>query len=385
MILLLASCSGDAALDTVMRSTAPDGGYVNLHLVSSPSAVTRASEQEERAVYDGVLAVFEGTSAVTATLKSAVVIDQLVNNPGTGYAVNVTQRLPVGTHPYSGAKRYALALLNIAGTGLAVDGTELKYQGESLTGKDIAYFQSLVINTVGSTDEHVGLMMANTIKDDGNILRNIETYHLYDTPDAAAAGSRLTIGVERAAAKVRVSLASPSPVLNLYVNSAATPTAFSIHRLYWLPDRYKTAGYAVRNPSSTAAVSLTGYDADSFTLYPDHAYGDGDEVYVAENDESAADSQTRVVVGLQLKDASSVLLSTFYIYNGDKTRIFSSPAHAEAYVGAGFDASRLACYADGLVYYAYDILHDGEKKLLRNHSYQLTIRTLAALGSDTAP
>lgn len=387
IVLMMTACTADGLQDEKKPVQEPvrTADYVNLRIVSSSSQLTRATAQQENAVYDGILAVFEGSAATSATLKTAVVIDQLINNPGSGSYIDVTQRLAPGTHPYSGSKRYALVLLNTTGTGFTVDGTVLKHHGVSLVGTDISYFQSLVIDAVGSPTEHEGFYMANTIKADGNILRNIESYHLYDTPEAAASGSRLTIQVERAAAKLQVELASPSPLLNLYVNSAATTTAFNVHHFSWMPDRYKTSCYAIRNTSATAPVALTAYDATAFTRYPEQGYGSGDEVYVAENDETAADSQTRIVTSIQLKDPSNVLLSTFYIYDGDKTRIFTTPAKAETYIGAGFDAAKLTRYDNGHIYDAYDIQHEGENKLERNNLYHLTLRTLTELGNNIAP
>lgn len=383
---LLTACSGDSLQEDMERQevfvSAAD--YLNVRIVSGSSDMTRATEQEENAIYDGILAIFEGSAANNATLKTAVVIDQLINNPGTGTSVNITQRLATGTHPYANSKRYVLALLNTTATGFTVEGGMLRLNGTSLAGMTIADIQSLIINGVGSADEHAGFYMANTIKSDGNILRLVEDKYLYDTPEAAAGGNMLPIEVERAAAKVWVSLAADAPTLSLYVNRATTATTFKVHSMSWVPDRYKTACYALRN-SASASVALNSYDATDFTNYWEHAYSSGDEVYVAENDETAADSQTRVIVCLRLKDSSNILLSTFYIYDGDKTRIFTTPAQAEAHVGASFDAAKLTRYENGRIYDAYNIKHEDDNKLERNNSYRLTLGTLTELGNNIAP
>lgn len=389
VIGLMTACSSDGAdglleEQKTMQASVRTADYLNVRIVSGSSQPTRATEQEENAIYDGILAIFEGSAANNATLKTAVVIDQLINNPGSGTSVNITQRLASGTHPYADSKRYVLALLNTTATGFTVEGSMLRHNGTSLAGKTIADIQSLIINGVGCADEHAGFYMASTIKSDGNILRLVEDKYLYDTPEAAAAGNMLPIEVERAAAKVWVSLAADVPTLSLYVNRATTATTFKVHSMRWVPDRYKTVCYALRN-SASASVALNSYDATDFTNYWEHAYSSGDEVYVAENDETAADSQTRVIVCLRLKDSSNILLSTFYIYDGDKTRIFTTPAQAEAYVGTGFDAAKLTQYENGRIYDAYDILHDSDKKLERNNSYHLTLKTLTELGNNTAP
>ena len=97
--LLLTACSSDGA-DGLLeeqkptQQSVPTANYINLRIVSGSSQQTRATEQEENAIYDGILAIFEGDNEATATLKSAVVIDQLINNPGTSPTVTITHHLP---------------------------------------------------------------------------------------------------------------------------------------------------------------------------------------------------------------------------------------------------------------------------------------------------
>ena len=93
--LLLTACSSDGA-DGLLeeqkptQQSVPTANYINLRIVSGSSQQTRATEQEENAIYDGILTIFEGDDEATATLKSAVVIDQLINNPGTQHPSPIT-------------------------------------------------------------------------------------------------------------------------------------------------------------------------------------------------------------------------------------------------------------------------------------------------------
>ena len=99
--LLLTACQSDVLPEeleggdkAVVDHT--DSCYINLHIVNNRATMTRATEvatAKENAVYDGILCIFEGENESTATLRSAVVIDQLINNPGNSSSVNITQRL----------------------------------------------------------------------------------------------------------------------------------------------------------------------------------------------------------------------------------------------------------------------------------------------------
>ena len=89
--------------------------YINLRIVGNSQAKTRATFSDqataaENAVYDGILCIFEGNDEASATLKNAVAIDQLINNPGStanSQDLSITQRLADGTHNLSG-KLYVL-------------------------------------------------------------------------------------------------------------------------------------------------------------------------------------------------------------------------------------------------------------------------------------
>ena len=140
-MMFLAACQSDAlpeenlggAQQTTARS---DSSYINLRIVNSNAAMTRATEAAtaaENAVYDGILCIFEGADETSATLKTATVIDQLINNPGNSASVEITQRLATGTHAY-GTKLYVLALLNTTSTGFRVSGNDLLFDENSKSG-----------------------------------------------------------------------------------------------------------------------------------------------------------------------------------------------------------------------------------------------------------
>ena len=284
--LLLSACARATLweLETVSDGssvgTQQDSCYVNLHIVNSSQLQTRAAEPAtaaENAIYDGILAIFEGTDAATSTLKTAVVIDQLINNPGSSTSVDVTQRLAVGTHPYqSGQNLYVLALLNTTPSGFTVEGTTLKFNGTSQTGSTLNEIQSLTINSVGSTDKHVGLFMSNS-----NGL--VEATALFDTESAARAGSaaRVTINVERAAAKVKVTngISTTLNSIKLNGNNDSHPT---VHRISW---------------------ALASEASDGFSLYQQKTHQSGDVLYLPEN----TATKTSIIVETQLKDGSFLL------------------------------------------------------------------------------
>ena len=158
-MIFLAACQSDAlpgensggAQQTTAHS---DSSYINLRIVGNSQAMTRAdatfsdyATAAENAVYDGILCIFEGASESTAQLKTAVVIDQLVNNPGNSTSVDITQRLATGTHAY-GTKLYVLALLNTTSTGFKASGNDLLFDGSSQKNKTISQIQNLVICSI---------------------------------------------------------------------------------------------------------------------------------------------------------------------------------------------------------------------------------------------
>lgn len=355
-MIFLAACQSDALPGDDMGDGKPivarsDSSYINLHIVGNSQAKTRAdfstvATASENAVYDGILCIFEGEDEEHAILKTATVIDQLINNPGsvatpgTNIDLPVTQRLATGTHAYNN-KLFVLALLNTTSTGFSVDGNTLKLNGTSLTGKTIGYIrENCQINSVGSTDKHVGLFMSNAPQT-GYVMPEVTNTYLFDTEAAAAAAATaatncwITINVERAAARVKVS------------NTATTVSSFNldnensrhatVHRMTWALHNYNMKSYAIRNGSTAAAnwaTSVTGEGIpiafvnsgkDAFDLYQQHSYMDGDDVYIAENTTSAVNDQTQVFVEVQLKEGS-FLLGDCYKYELWGTTIFFTSA-----------------------------------------------------------
>ena len=155
-MMFLAACQSDALpgenTGSGQHITAHnDSCYINLRIVNSNAAMTRATEAAmaaENAVYDGILCIFEGADETSATLKTATVIDQLINNPGNSASVEITQRLATGTHAY-GTNLYVLALLNTTSTGFRVSGNDLLFDDSSQKNKTISQIQDLVIHSVG--------------------------------------------------------------------------------------------------------------------------------------------------------------------------------------------------------------------------------------------
>lgn len=338
-MMLLAACQSDALPDVETGGGKPivahsDSSYINLRIVGNSQAQTRATFSDqatvaENAVYDGILCIFEGATEPTATLRSAVVIDQLINNPGNSSTVNITQRL-AGTHAYD-EHLYVLALLNTTSSGFRVSDNDLLFDGTSQRGKTISQIQTLQIHSVGSTDEHVGLFMSNAPQS-GYIMPEVTSSYLYDTEQAATAGSRLTIHVERAAARVKVTNGSPTLAIYLDGDASRHPT---VHRMTWALNNYNTKSYAIRYGSTVAenwATSITGtgiliaFDTavpDVFDLYKQHSYKDGDCAYIGEN--TTTDKETEVIVEVQLKEGS-FLLGDCYRYQLWGTDIFFTSA-----------------------------------------------------------
>lgn len=323
--MLLAGCSADGLQEEGQQGGSIPTGlcsepyYVNLHIVNS-TAVTRATEaatSAENAIYDGILCIFEGESESTATLRTATVIDQLINNSASNTAsVDVTQRLAQGTHAY-GSHLYVLALLNTTSTGFTVDGTTLQLNGASLANATISTVQSQVVGSVGSTDEHVGLFMSNAPQD-GYIMPEITSTYLYDTPEEAVSGSHLTIQVERAAAKVRVTDAT-TKLTDIRLNPRSSDTGDrnpSVHQMTWTLNNYNTQSYAIRTGSTAAANwatsvnALTTLTAKDFSLYPQQSHSQ-DIVYIGEN---TTGTDTEVIVEVQLKDNNNMLIHEGFVF-----------------------------------------------------------------------
>lgn len=330
-MIFLAACQSDALLEkvgesqTVVNST--DSCFINLHIVNNSQKTTRAVETEaasaeENAVYDGILAIFEGTDESTATLRSAVVIDQLINNPGSSASINVTQRL-AGIHSYSG-HLYVLVLLNTTAAGFRVDGTTLKFNNADVSDQDgdekitIADIQRLQINSVGSTDKHVGLFMSNTAAD---LYKEITSTYLFDSSDAAASGDRLTINVERAAARVKLTNDIPAamPLSNITLVGATT-THPLIHQMSWMVTNYNEGGFTVANGSTDTGSPTKTFVAKDFTYFHQHSLQSKDVVYIGENYNA---TKTQVIVEVQLKDGS-FLLGDCFSFEWEPQRLYTS-------------------------------------------------------------
>lgn len=339
-MIFLAACQSDALPDIETGGGKPivahsDSSYINLRIVNNQTPMTRATEAataKENAIYDGILCIFEGTEESTAQLKTAVVIDQLINNPGNSAGIEITQRLAAETHAYA-SKLYVLALLNTTSTGFKTSGNNLFFENASQNGKTINQIQNLVIHSVGSTEEHVGLFMSNAPQN-GYIMPEVTSTYLYDTEAAAASGNRLTINVERAAAKVQVTN-SPTNVSSFCLDGDASrhPT---VHKMTWALHKYNTQSYAIRSGSTVAdnwatsitssPISFINSETDAFDLYQQHSYKDGDAVYIAENTTSTVNDQTQVFVEVQLKEGSFLLGDCYRYQFGNDAPIFFTSA-----------------------------------------------------------
>lgn len=455
-MLFLTACQNDALPEDTGSGK---GGavsaerYINLRIVGNSQAKTRATFSDqataaENAVYDGILCIFEGDNETSATLKTAVAIDQLINNPGStanSQDLSITQRLADGTYNYSN-RLYVLALLNTTSTGFKIGGTnkdELLFNGESKKGSTISQIQQLQINSVGSTDQHVGLFMSNAPQT-GYIMPEVTSNYIYETKAAAATGSRLTINVERAAARVKVTNETTAiSAINLDGDENRHPT---IHRMTWALNKYNTTSYAVRNGSTAAdnwATSVgipIAFDTtvpDIFDVYRQHAFNDGDDVYIAENTTSG--QETEVIVEVQLKEGSFLLgdcykydqwgqviifftsseavinyckemwTSTFAprheaIASKSAEEVFKYPSFVihdngtvtltlknESFTNdekialsnlSNMLSGFLTGYRDGKMYYTYKIKHDTNHEfgVVRNNAYNLTLQNSSVTG-----
>lgn len=345
-ILFLVACQSDALLEEKGRSqtvvNGTDSCFINLQIINSSQNQTRAGETEaasveENTVYDGILAVFRGNSESTAVLESAVVIDQLINNPGSATSIDVTQRLPIGTHPYplsgSGNKLYVLALLNTSATGFRVSNNMLYLNNATLEGKTRGEIQALKINSVGNTDKHVGLFMASEPKSDNTVLRQIydpswnmsEQCYLYDSEKditlSTSTKKQLIINVERAAARVKVTNDIPAamPLSNITLVGATTEHPL-IHQMSWMVTNYNEGGFAVSNGSADTGSPTKTFVAKDFTYFHQHSLQSKDVVYLGENYNA---TKTQVIVEVQLKDGS-FLLGDCFSFAWDNTKLYTS-------------------------------------------------------------
>ena len=382
MTLLTAGCADYEADEAVERHArlAADSLYVNLRIINgSEGTATRADDADEQAtaaenrIYDGILCIFVGTDESSAELKAACVIDQRIDQATTSASGNtsetkIIQRLPsekldLSSYNYDTNTPYALLLLNVSHTGLTVSSTgTLYYKGAAIPDADgngkitITDLQRLELTSIGSIDEsssapyadpsfHTGLFMSNAPRYESSsvkILTPISSSSLYANWDAASAGSnQTTIYVERAAAKVMVS--SGTPTISFELNESGTT---SFHRMTWMPDNTAPCYYAVRNtvsqsdwtwsanmnwaysPNYDGSATLNSIAGKEFSVYQQHSLKDGAVGYVMENTTNAANATpehlTRVIVEVQVKDASSMLLGDCFAFNGVTDKLYTS-------------------------------------------------------------
>ena len=331
-VLLLSACAHDQWESEGMPAsggspvrTAQDSCYVNLHIVGNTQTATRATATEENAIYDGILCIFKGNSESTAQLKKAVVIDQLINNPGSASSIDVIQRLPIGTHPYPAigdGKIYVMVLLNTTSTGFTVSNDMLYLNSTSLENKTRPQIQNMTVNSVGSPEKHVGLYMASKPKGTGSTPTQtaIQIYdpnsdnpsqYLYDRQtDITPSSSKLTLNVERAAAKVKVTNSIGTNLLtniNLDDNPSRHP---KVHAMSWVINNYNTESYAISGGTGHTFTPVT-FGASDFAVYKQRSHQSGEDVYIAENTSA---TETEVLVEVRLKDESNVLLDDCYKY-----------------------------------------------------------------------
>ena len=355
-MMFLAACQSDALPGEDLGGGKPivalsDSSYINLRIVGNQTPMTRATTESataaENAVYDGILAVFRGNSESTAVLESAVVIDQLINNPGssTDIDINITQRLPIGTHPYpgSGNKLYVLALLNTSATGFSVKNNMLYLNDRTLEGKTRGEIEDMKINSVGNTDKHVGLFMASEPKQtDKTVLRPIydpewkpsEQCYLYDSKEAinlsTSTKKQLIINVERAAARVKVTNNIPdvTTLSNITLVGSMTDHPL-IHKMTWTLNKYNSGAFAIGGGSANTGNPDNIFAAKDFTYFHQHSHQSDDAVYIGPNNNidtdhtTDDDDKTEVIVEVQLKDGS-FLLGDCFSFSWVPNQLFTS-------------------------------------------------------------
>ena len=329
--LLLTACHDydgydykEIGLSQAERLANADSLYLNLSITNS-AGVTRAPEPEyevgsaaENAIYDGILCIFEGTDDATATLRSAVAIDQLISNPyepqrqasGSETSINITQRLK-NTHPYA-AHVYAAVLLNTTRSGFFVEDGKLYFRTETtdpnteavtfvkedLTGATFSIVTSYTINDVGNTDRHVGLFMTNA-----ELVQITPDNHLFDTEKDAAdnfEAGHIEIHVARAAAKVTIhsALTSGDNITNITLNNTTTKAKF--HTMRWM------------------LTPEPGYIDIDFTDFHQQALKSDEVVYVKPG------SGFSVVVELQVKDGSFLIDEAYKYQSGSDIRFYTN-------------------------------------------------------------
>ena len=355
--MLLTACNNDGLSeemgDGYNGNEHKDSCFISLRIVNTSQAKTRATEaatSAENAIYDGILCIFEGASESAATLKSAVAIDQLINNAtANGTSVSVIQQLPLATYSYTN-NLYALVLLNTTETGFGVSSNMLYFDGATQSGKTRSQIQQLQIKGIGSTDKHVGLFMSNApTAADGTAL--VQITNLYDTDAAARSGTFHTITVERAAAKISVTsnYSSGDEINSITINGTSTYAHY--HTMTWAVNQYNTTCYALRNPGGsdlawaedinyTTAPEKITTDID-FGLYPLQSHS-SDVVYVAENttsDASSTTNQTCVIVEVQVKDASNMLIHEAFNFLGGYT-LYTSAEQLITFYKSGWPSHR---------------------------------------------
>lgn len=341
--LLLTACHDydcfddkEIGLSQAERLANADSLYLNLSIVGNSIPATRASETEENAIYDGILAFFVGNSETNAILKNATVIDQLINNPNEprptilsgSSTIDIVQCLPIGTHPYpeSGTgKIYVLVLLNTTSTGFSVSNNMLYLNGTSLYGKKRDEIQSMLISSIGSPDEHVGLYMTNKPKDNGQVIIQVydpdwavsDECYLYDSEEAISQSTstkkQLSINVERAAAKVSVAnnVSTVSPI-SLNGDGSRHPV---VHKMSWALNNFYSRCYAIRGGSG-GTLTTNSFRAADFNVYHQQSYPSGETTYIAEG-------SSDVIVEVQLKDGSFLLDDCYQFNNTDD--LYTSP------------------------------------------------------------
>ena len=374
-MIFLAACQSDALPGDDMGGGKPivarsDSSYINLRIIGNSQVTTRATFSDqataaENAVYDGILCIFEGTGEASATLKTAAYIDQLINNPGSeanSQTVNVTQHLSIGKLPAdSELYRYVFVLLNTTSTGFKVSGNDLLFDGASQAGMTISQIQNLQIHSVGSTDKHVGLFMSNApqVNESGEISIMPEATALFDTEaEAQAKGDvRVTINVERAAARVKVSsnILSGDNISNVSLydgdNDGSNNPKAKFHKMTWTINKYNFQSYAIRKGSTATnnwaedfnytSAPEKSYTAWDFNLYPQKSYS-GDDIYIGENTTetpTSEDNVTEVIVEVQLKDNNNMLMHECFKFNfvGE---LITSPAQYFNHMMNGWNIQR---------------------------------------------
>lgn len=343
--VLLTACQNDALSEDVGGGqpvvSGTDDCFLNLQIVNSSSNITRATTTDENAIYDGFLVFFVGDGETTAQLKSAVVIDQLINNPGFYSSIDIVQKLPINLRQYpTNGKIYVLALLNTTSTGFIVKNNMLYLNGVSLKDKTRAEIQSMKVNSVGSPDIHVGFYMASKPKGSESSTPGQTALQIYPAPgsqylydnqaDITSSSGKLTLNVERAAARVSVTngISTNQLLSNITLNNNGSRHP-KIHRMSWAINNYNTESYAISGGTgqtfTLSTLGAYGYSgASDFAIYQQRSHQSGEAVYIAENTSS---TETEVIVEVRLKDESNILLDDCYKYELGETTIFFTDAH----------------------------------------------------------